>query len=191
MLVGIYCYIDKKNDDIVYVGKDSNVFKKSNKGEYIYDSRKQAHMRPSAYDVQQINRVLQNNPERYYHKYLIVYNPKTKPMNLDTLEKMYIAYFNPKFNYDEGGTGADTGDNHPWRRMEQPLDMRVKHAKTTTSDNGINILHVDKHKDKKMKQGFIYRYRYREKGKPIYIGRAKLDKLKEEVLRRGLEWIEY
>lgn len=61
MAKGIYCYIDKDNDKIVYVGKDSHIDK---------DQRHRQHFTPSAYNAQPINRVLQNNPNKYNYRIL-------------------------------------------------------------------------------------------------------------------------
>ena len=40
-------------------------------------------------------------------------------------------------------------------------------------------------------QGFIYKYRYQYNGKRKEISSVDLNKLKEKVLEKGLEWIEY
>lgn len=191
MLVGIYCYIDKKNDDIVYVGKDEYVFnKRKSDGFILSDKRITEHMMESKYDEQQINRVLQNNPERYYSKYLIVYNPETKPMNLGTLEKMYIAHFKPKFNFTDGDDGFGSGKNNPNYQRDYSTDERVEMAKRSDSDNSINVLNVHTYVDNRYNT-IYYRYRRQEKNNIIQFSRNNLQALKEEVLRRGLEWIEY
>ena len=61
MTKGIYCYIDKTNNEVVYVGKDSNIDK---------NKRRNAHKQPKRYNDQQINRIIQNNPLRYQYKKL-------------------------------------------------------------------------------------------------------------------------
>ena len=51
-MMGIYCFKDlKNNDEIVYIGKDSNIGK---------NKRYYAHIAPSKYDAQPINRIVQN-----------------------------------------------------------------------------------------------------------------------------------
>jgi len=61
-MIGIYCYQDTQNDnEIVYIGKDSNIDR---------NIRYNAHKKPSQYNCQQINRVIQNNPNRYKYKIL-------------------------------------------------------------------------------------------------------------------------
>ena len=58
---GIYCYTDLKDNKVVYVGKDSNIHK---------NKRHQDHFQPNQYNKQPINRILQNNPNRYSYKIL-------------------------------------------------------------------------------------------------------------------------
>ena len=97
MAVGIYCYIDKKDDSIVYIGKDSNIDK---------NRRHNDHFAPYAYNLQQINRVLQNNPKRYVYKVLKSWKADEYPKNLaNILEIIYIRRYNPKFNFTKGGEG--------------------------------------------------------------------------------------
>ena len=92
---GIYCYIDKKNNSIIYIGKDS----------YINNnSRHKAHLSKYKYNEQQINRILQNNPNRY--KYKILEKGQITEEQLNSLEKKYIKEYNPKFNFTKGGDGC-------------------------------------------------------------------------------------
>lgn len=97
---GIYTYFDRKNGRIVYVGKDSHIDKKS---------RHNVHMAKSHYDNQPINRILQNNPERY--SYDVVIEGDFDDDVLNTLEEYYIYIYNTYedstcFNYTEGGEGT-------------------------------------------------------------------------------------
>ena len=59
---GIYQYRDLKTDEIVYIGKDSQIDK---------DKRCKEHLMPSKYNAQPFNRILQNNIDRY--QYEIIY----------------------------------------------------------------------------------------------------------------------
>ena len=104
---GIYCYIDKKTDEIVYIGKDSNIHE---------NRRHKAHLQHSLYDAQKFNQVLQNNPKRYKYKVLI--KGEFNNFQLNELEKTYIRHFNTYrpytnhgFNFTIGGDGA-TGYIH-------------------------------------------------------------------------------
>ena len=50
---------------------------------------------------------------------------------------------------------------------------------------------VIKKRSKNYVQGFIYKYRYPYNGKRREISSVDLNKLKEKVLEKGLEWVEY
>ena len=84
------------NDKIVYIGKDSNIDK---------NTRHKAHFVPSNYDTQQINRILQNNPDRYIYKILWQIDDCTDN-HLNQMEIYYIKKYNPKFNFTNGGDGV-------------------------------------------------------------------------------------
>ncbi|MBO5180170.1 MAG: hypothetical protein J6B87_07500 [Clostridia bacterium] len=94
MTKGIYAYIDKKNNKIVYIGKDSYIDKRK---------RDKDHKQPCVYNKQQINRVIQNTPERYQYKVLEEGNIPEKILN--ALEIVFIQKYNPKFNFTKGGEG--------------------------------------------------------------------------------------
>ena len=70
---------------------------------------------------------------------------------------------------------------------------KSKISKTTSkSKNTTGYYRVQKHKKKECKQGFIYKYRYfDENNKRKSISSVSIDKLKEKVLAKGLEWIEF
>ena len=100
MSSGIYCYIDKKTNDVVYIGKDSFIDKQR---------RHLQHIAKSKYNSQPINRILQKNPNRY--EYLVLEEGNFSLSFLNELEKYYIKKFNTfldkkKFNYREGGEGG-------------------------------------------------------------------------------------
>lgn len=95
--MGIYCYVDKKTNEIVYVGKDSHI---------DTHRRHKDHHRPSAYKLQKINQVLQNNPKRYIYKVLKSWDKvKFHDKLANALEIIYIKRYNPKFNFTKGGEG--------------------------------------------------------------------------------------
>lgn len=95
---GIYGYLDKKDNSIVYVGKDSNL--EINKRHYD-------HLSPSKYKAQPFNRILQNNPNRYVYKRLYVCPSHLDEVDLNGLEMQYIEALNPKFNFTNGGDGSN------------------------------------------------------------------------------------
>lgn len=95
MTQGIYCYVDKKDNSIVYIGKDSYIHK---------EMRNKGHYRKSLYNDQPINRILQNNTNKYEYKVLEEGNISQKILN--ALEMVFIQRYNPKFNFTKGGDGA-------------------------------------------------------------------------------------
>ena len=96
MSKGIYCYIDKKDNQIVYVGKDSYIDK---------NKRHKEHLAPSNYNEQPINRILQNNPNRYIYQVLWEIDDCTNN-HLNQMEIFYIKKYDPQFNFTEGGDGV-------------------------------------------------------------------------------------
>lgn len=94
MTQGIYCYMDKKTNKIVYIGKDSHINE---------ERRHKQHILKSNYNRQVINRVVQNNPIRYEYKVLEEGNISQKILN--ALEMSFIRKHGPKFNFTKGGEG--------------------------------------------------------------------------------------
>jgi len=115
-MIGIYCYEDTiNNNEIVYVGKDSYIDK---------NKRHSYHNAPSCYDNQQINRVLQNNPNRYRYRILKSWD-KTKYHDklANALEIIYIRRYNPLFNFTKGGEGL------LGRKVSKETRERISNAK--------------------------------------------------------------
>lgn len=60
------------------------------------------------------------------------------------------------------------------------------------SQNSTGYFRVHKEKNPRYKQGFFYRYSYLDEDKkPKKISSVSIEKLKEKVIARGLEWIDY
>ena len=95
MTNGIYGYMDTLKNEIVYIGKDSYIDK---------DRRHKEHLNPSKYNKQPINRVLQNNKERY--QYARIIEGDFDEQLLNGLEIQYIEALNPIFNFTKGGDGC-------------------------------------------------------------------------------------
>lgn len=200
---GIYQYKDLETGDIVYVGKDSIINKKV---------RYTAHLSPSQYDKQKINRVIQNNPTRY--EYSVLYSSDdVSESDLNMLEMTFIERYNPKFNFTKGGDGTNgykhseetkkkisethTGktlseehkqklsESHKYKTLSDEHKIKISKSKNTTG-----YFRVCKQKDKTCKQGFTWHYRYYEDGKRKIIGSVSLEKLEQKVKAKGLEWRE-
>ena len=116
MVCGIYCYRDTQNDNkVVYVGKDC----------YIHlNKRFREHMHPSRYNEQVINRVLQNNPNRYI--YQVLKEGDFSENLLNALEIIYTRKYNPKFNFTIGGDGK-RGYKHSEETKKKISDSLMGH----------------------------------------------------------------
>lgn len=95
-MLGVYGYFDKKDNTVVYVGKDSHIEK---------NKRHNSHLRPSHCNAQPFNRILQNNPNRYVYQ-VLVWNIKDQN-TLNAVEMQYIRQLKPRFNFTDGGEGIN------------------------------------------------------------------------------------
>lgn len=199
MTCGIYCYIDLKNNSIIYIGKDSHINK---------NQRHKEHYKKSHYFKQQINKVLQNNPDRY--KYKILKKGCFSQNLLNALEIIYIRKYNPLFNFTYGGEGV-LGYKHsestkqllseiakkqsakPWLGKKLPLDMREKISLTESLlKNTTGYYRVIKDNSKRYKNGrWVYKYYDDVTGERIQIVSVDIEKLKQKVIKKGLKWLEF
>lgn len=122
MSSGIYAYWDNVKNYYVYVGKDSNIDKKT---------RHNTHISESAYDQQQINKVLQNNPKRY--KYRVIMEGDYNEWQLNKMEKLCIKSFKTfkydypgrnVFNFTEGGDGS-SGYKHSKEALKKMSESQT------------------------------------------------------------------
>ena len=156
MAKGIYCYIDKKDNQIVYIGKDSNIDK---------NKRYRDHLAPSNYNAQPINRILQNNPNRYIYRVLWEIDDCTDN-HLNQMEIFYIKKYAPQFNFTEGGDGM-SGFRHseetrkkisetnkgktPWNKGKtHSLESRKKMSESKKGEN--NPMYGKKHSEESRKK---------------------------------------
>lgn len=102
MTCGIYYYWDKKKDILVYIGKSVNI-----------ERRHKEHYRESQKHVQQINKVIQNSPERYEFGLLLCCSEH----DLNQYEIECIKFYKPIFNFTDGGDGL-ISQNHPSKRVD-------------------------------------------------------------------------
>lgn len=133
---GIYKYTDLKNGDIVYVGKDSHIDK---------HSRHKTHLRPSEYNGQPFNRVLQNNPNRYEYGVIWATEDCTN-LKLNKMEILFGKIYNPKFNFDKFGKGGCNGHTEETiqkiikSNLRKDLDDDV--LAKEYFENGLNIYEI-------------------------------------------------
>ena len=218
---GIYQYKDLKTDEIVYVGKDSHIDKYK---------RHKDHLRPSNYNQQQINRVLQNNPDRYEYGVIWATEDCTT-LKLNKMEILFGKIYNPRFNFDKFGKGGPTkiseehkqkiseankgkilSDEHKkkisknnaryWKNKHLSDEHKEKISESkkdkTYSDeikenmskgkNTSGYLYVSKQKNSSYKQGFCWKYTYRENGKTKAITSVNFEELEKKVKAKGLKW---
>ena len=118
---GIYGYYDTKENQIVYIGQSKNI-----------SLRHSHHINPIYYNEQVINRVLQNNIDRY-KLVIIKINSAFSKNDRDVLEKHYIEFYNTfnddnKFNYTPGGDFIPSTDS----------DIAKKISKSNSGQNNPN-----------------------------------------------------
>ena len=160
MSLGIYCYIDKKDNKIVYVGKDSYIEK---------DNRRRHHLAPSNYNAQVINRVLQNNPDRYTYQ-VLAFDVKDQE-TLNNLEIMHIANLKPRFNFTNGGDGTN-GYKHTEEFKQNLSEIRTKK----------NARVIKKGYDKEKQ---LYGLRYDKTNLIHSYNKKSLDKLAKQINKNG------
>lgn len=100
--------------------------------------------------------------------------------------------------YDEDGkhktiNSVDLGElekkvkakNLPWK---DPSRYKEIEKYTPATKNTTGYYHVSKVKKKRTKQGFTFRYTYKQNGKQKMIDNVDIKKLEQEVKKRGLVW---
>lgn len=78
------------------------------------------------------------------------------------------------------------GKNHPLYGKHHDKETKFK---ISSSLNTTGYYRVIKEKNNHCKQGFRWRYQYYEDEKQKYIKCVDLNKLKEKVIEKGLEWM--
>ena len=197
---GIYKYTDLKTCEIVYVGKDSHIDK---------NKRHKDHLKPSMYDAQPFNRVLQNNPDRYEYGVIWASDDCTV-LKLNKMEILFGEIYNPKFNFGKFGAGGLKGHTEETKRkmsesrkgktLSDETKKKISEAnkgiqhsdetkmKISEAQNTSGYFRVIKMKDKNCKQGFRWVYRYYEDGKRKTISSVDIKKLEAKVKSKGLKW---
>lgn len=77
------------------------------------------------------------------------------------------------------------GEYNPnYNGLSDETKIKISEARNTSG-----YFRVDKHKCKRCKQGFLWRYKYFEDGKQKCIYSVSLEKLKAKVKAKGLKWM--
>ena len=79
------------------------------------------------------------------------------------------------------------GEHTKLHHIDKNVSGNTK-MKISESNNTSGYYRVDKHKDKKLKQGFTWRYQYNDNGKKKEIVSVSIDKLEKKVKAKGLKW---
>lgn len=118
------------------MGKDSHINE---------NRRHKQHLQSSNYDNQQINKVLQNNPNRWEYKRLYE-SADVDDGILNQLDISFIERYNPRFNFTEGGEGS-TGYKHTKESKEKM--SKAKKGKYLGKNNSFyNKHHTEETKQK-------------------------------------------
>lgn len=118
---------------------------------------------------------------------------------LDRFEKLIINIYdatNPDNGYNLKGGGRSNckysdasrkkmSDSHKGVKLSEETRLNMSKAQNTTG-----YYRVHKLNNSRYSQGFIWAYYYYVNGKQNRIYSVSLDKLKEKVIARGLEWRE-
>ena len=131
---GIYKYTDLKTGEIVYVGKDSHIDK---------NQRHKEHLRPSKYDDQPFNRVLQNNPDRYEYGVIWATDDCTT-LKLNKMEILFGKIYNPKFNFGEFGKGGLKGHTEESKQKISVNNARYWKGKTLSDEHKKKLSEANK-----------------------------------------------
>lgn len=78
-------------------------------------------------------------------------------------------------------------ENNPIHQVKNDVNYLIKLSKAHNNKTG--IFRVNIKREKGYAKGFTYSYQYVVDGKKVFIRSVDINKLKEKVLARGLEWI--
>jgi len=194
---GIYGYWDNKKQYVAYIGKDSNI---------TQNRRHKEHLNITNYNRQEINKVIQNNPNRYQYFVLCVGSFSKKAIN--ELEKEAIKIFKtykydyPQksvFNFTRGGEESPSLNPNIAKKISNSVSGEKNHfygkhhskankIKMSKARNTSGYYNVYKEKSNRYKQGFIWTYQYQEDGKQKRIRSVDFSNLKKKVIKKNLPW---
>ena len=192
-ITGIY-KIENKINNKKYIGQSKNIL------------RRWQHHRHYLNKNQHENPYLQNEWNKYSeNNFTFEIIHKCNETELNQWEEYYINKYDTfcdrskGYNLQSGGdyqqlsdevcqkiSEKNSGKGHWNYGRNLTLNHKSKMSKTTTNTG---FFRVRKSKDKHCIKGFNYVYRYYENDKRKEISNVDILKLKENVIKRGLDWI--
>ena len=127
---------------------------------------------PQGYDIHHINNDKLDN----------------RIQNLQCVEHNKHIQFHKNHLSDETRRKMSENNARHWSNKQKSLDLKMKISR---SANTTKYFRVYKQKKSSCKQGFIYCYQYYVDGRQRGIVSVDIEKLKEKVLAKGLEWREF
>lgn len=127
---------------------------------------------PNGYDIHHINNNKVDN----------------RIQNLQCVEHGKHIQFHKNHLSDRTRRKMSENNGRYWLNKNKSLDLRKKISKKS---NTTKYFRVYKQKKSSCRQGFIYCYQYYVGGRQRGIVSVDINKLKEKVLARGLEWEEF
>ena len=100
------------------------------------------------------------------------------------------VYYGSYNNFDDAKKVSDKLKEYDWDKdkLEQILNETNVTPRTRLNYGKSGIFNVHIKKDKNYKQGYIYTYPYIENGKSKILSSTSLEKLKDKVKAKNLEW---
>lgn len=199
MVSGVYL-IENKNTKQKYIGQSINI-----------ERRWKEHCRGKSYETSYIDNAMSKYKKENF-TIIILYESQDKDLLL-AMEKYYIwkydTYKNTfHYNLTPGGeqppilkgkknpnynkkinkeTKNKISKAHKGKKHSEKIKQKMSKAKNISG-----YYRVGKSKDKRCKQGFIWRYRYcDENGKHKAITSTDIKKLEKKVKEKGLIWIKF
>lgn len=191
-ITGIYSITNKINNK-KYIGLSEDIYNRW--------SHHRHHLNNGTHDNEYLQRAWDKYGADNFEFEIITV---CKPEELNELEKYYIDKFDTFNNRNNGYNLQSGGDyNEPSVETRKKISEKLtgkghqfygKHLKTNhklkISSNMTNtgFFRVSKHKDDTCLKGFRYIYRYYRDGKRKELSSVDIVKLKEKVIKNGLEW---
>lgn len=183
MSKGIYGYYDLENNTVVYIGKDTRIHN---------DRRHKDHNTPSRYNEQKINKVIQNNPDRYDY-FKLYESDDVDDETLNQLEKKFIDLFKTNrkrfserhvFNFTDGGEDI-TGINNPMYNKHHTEEWKKQNSKRMKGNK-----HLLGHKHSDETRAKMRESRAKKVGElaPCWKNYARLLKSKSNTVKQGYRY---